>query len=80
MVQAYNRLDELEYNQIPTASNHSHDDNFRLTVDYCRQHIRENFLFGFLQTPWRPTIEEFRQHHVEAIEQVGAVISGRTKE
>ena len=75
MVQAYNQLDKYGYDQIPTASNHSNKVNFGMTVDYCTKHIKEQHLFGFLQTPWRPTIEEYRQHHMEAIEQVGAVIT-----
>ena len=76
MVKAYDRLEEHGYDQIPTASNHSHKDNFRLTVNYCTNHISSKHLLGFLQTPWRPTIEEFREHHLEAIAQVGAVIEG----
>ncbi len=75
MVKAYDKLDEHGYDQIPTASNHSHDENFGLTVDYCTKHIQPGHLFGFLQTPWRPTLEEFRQHHMEAIDQVGAEIA-----
>jgi hypothetical protein len=74
MVQAYNQLDKFGYDQIPTASNHSHNENFAMTVDYCRKQIQERHLFGFLQTPWRPTIEEYRQHHLDAIEQVGSSI------
>ena len=75
MVQAYNQLDKYGYDQIPTASNHSNDVNFGMTVDYCKKHIQTRHLFGFLQTPWRPTIEEYRQHHLDAIEQVGAAIA-----
>lgn len=75
MVQAYNKLDDHGYDQIPTASNHSHKENFGLTVDYCKKNIKSGRLFGFLQTPWRPTLEEFRQHHLEAIKEVGAVIA-----
>jgi len=75
MVKAYNMLEEHGYDQIPTASNHSHKENFSLTVDYCKKYIQPRHLFGFLQTPWRPTIEEFRQHHMEAIDQVGVEIA-----
>jgi len=74
-VQAYKSLDKHGYDQIPTGSNHSNDENFAMTVEYCRKHIKERHLLGFLQTPWRPTIEKYRQHHLNAIEQVGAVIS-----
>lgn len=75
MVQAYNKLEEYGYDQIPTASNHSHKESFSRTVDYCTKHIQPGHLLGFLQTPWRPTLEKFRQHHMEAIDQVGAVIA-----
>jgi hypothetical protein len=75
MVKAYDELDAHGYDQIPAASNHSHKENFSLTVDYCKKHIQPSHLFGFLQTPWRPTIEEFRQHHLEAIDVVEAVIA-----
>jgi hypothetical protein len=73
-VQAYTTLELHGFDQVPTASNHSNDQNFRHTVEYCSVHISDDHLFGFLQTPWRPTIEEYRQHHMQAIEQVGAVI------
>jgi hypothetical protein len=70
---AYVTLDTFGYDQIPTASSFSSPDNFRLTVDYCRR-LAPNRLFGFLQTPWRPTINEFRAQHLAAIEQVQDVI------
>jgi hypothetical protein len=74
-VYAYHLLDRYKYDQIPTASNHSNNENFALTVKYCTKHINPKHLFGFLQTPWRPTIEEYRQHHIEAINQVGDIIA-----
>ncbi len=77
MVKAYDELDARGYDQIPTASNHSHPENFRLTVDYCTRHLAPQRLLGFLQTPWRPTIEKYRQHHLAAIAQVGRVIAAR---
>lgn len=49
--------------------------NFGMTVEYCSKHLHPAHLIGFLQTPWRPTLEEFRQHHMQAIEQVGAAIA-----
>ncbi len=74
-VKAYDVLNKHGYDQIPTASNHSNNSNFSLTVDYCTKHVDSAHLFGFLQTPWRPTIEEFRQRHLDAIDQVGAAIA-----
>ncbi len=69
-VKAYHDLEEHGYDQIPTGSNFGNPENFGMTVDYCRKHIGKERLLGFLQTPWRPTIEEYRQHHIEAIKQV----------
>ncbi|HZO91660.1 MAG TPA: hypothetical protein VFB38_25280 [Chthonomonadaceae bacterium] len=67
---AYLDLAEHGYDQIPTGSNWSTPANFEATVAFCRQHIPAERLLGFLQTPWKPTLEACRQHHQEAIEQV----------
>ncbi len=75
-VLAYGELEKHGYKQIPTASNHSSAENFDLTVRYCTPRIDPSRLLGFMQTPWRPTIGQFRERHMEAIEQVGAVIRG----
>lgn len=75
-VKAYHDLEEHGYDQIPTGSNHSTPRNFGMTVDYCAQHIHPSRLLGFMQTPWRPTTERFRQCHMEAVEQVGRAKAG----
>jgi len=72
--QPYLDLEEHGYDQIPTGSNHSNKVNFEMTVEYCTKHISPERLLGFLQTPWRPTVKEYRQHHFEAIEQVSRKI------
>ena len=77
-VEAYRVLNDAGYDQIPTASNHSSPENFRLTVDYCNRHIDGEKLFGYMQTPWRPTTPEYAQHHEEAIDQVAAIIRATT--
>ena len=46
-----------------------------LTVDFCRKNISAARLKGFLQTPWKATVERWRQTHLEAIAQVKAVIA-----
>ncbi len=74
-VLAYPRLNERGYEQIPTASNHSYPENFALTVEYCRRIIDGPRLLGFLQTPWRPTTEPFRDLHMAAIEQVAEAMA-----
>lgn len=71
---AYVELEQHGYEQIPTGSNWTYPTNFAKTVEYCRKNIDAKRLFGFLQTPWQPTIEECRKRHEEAIDQVIAVI------
>ena len=74
-VKAYLDLEDHGYDQIPTGSNFSVPENFRKIVTYCRRHIAPERLLGFLQTSWRPTLEIFRQHHMEAIELAGQAIA-----
>ena len=73
-VKAYLDLDSHSFDQIPTASNHSNTKNFGETVKFCKANINQTRLLGFLQTPWRPTIAEYREHHLQAIKQVGDAI------
>ena len=77
-VKAYHDLEEHGYDQIPTGSNWSNSKNFGLTVDYCRRPIDPVRLLGFMQAPWRPTLEVYRQHHTEALDQVAQAMA-RTK-
>ena len=73
-VEAYVALESAGFDQIPTGSNHSNPDNFGRTVSHCMSRIEPERLAGFLQTPWRPTIEEYAQRHLDAIEQVSETI------
>jgi len=70
-VKAYHVLEAAGYDQIPTGSNHSTPANFGNTVRACKDRIAPERLKGFFQTIWRPTTEDFRQRHIEAIEQIG---------
>jgi hypothetical protein len=74
-VKAYLDLDNKGFDQIPTASNHSNTKNFDETVKFCKLYLKKSQLLGFLQTPWRPTINEYRDHHLQAINQVGEAIN-----
>jgi hypothetical protein len=76
-VKPYLDLEATGYDQVPTGSNHSYPENFGLTVDYCTKHIAPQRLLGFLQTPWRPTIPEFRDRLLQAAEQVGQAITAQ---
>lgn len=70
----YDDLEKYGYEQVPTGSNHSNPENFERTVDYCKKAIDPARLFGFMQTPWRPTLKPCLERHKEAITQVGNAI------
>lgn len=70
-VKWYNELEKHGYDQIPTGSNHSNDENFGATVDYCKKIIDPARLAGFMTAPWRPTLSPCLDYHKEAIAQVG---------
>lgn len=75
-VRAYLDLEAAGFDQVPTGSNHSEPENFQRTVAFCRDRISSERLLGFLQTPWRPTQPPFREHHLQAIENVADAIAG----
>ena len=73
-VKLYNDLEAYGYDQVPTGSNHSDATNFESTVDYCKEAVNPSRLFGFMQTPWRPTLAPCLDRHKEAISQVAMAI------
>jgi hypothetical protein len=73
-VKLYGELEQHGYDQVPTGSNYENPQNFAETVKYCRKKISPPRLKGFLQTPWKPTLQQFRQQHIEAIDQVAAAM------
>ena len=76
-VRTYVDLDKAGYDEIPTVSNWETPDNISGTVRFCRQHLSTERLKGFLLAPWRPTVEEARDRHMDAIEHFALAI-GRT--
>ena len=73
-VESYQGLEDHGYDQVPTGSNWSNDVNFERTVQHCGQVIAPERLLGFIQAPWKPTLEVCRGRHMRAIEQVGRAI------
>lgn len=63
-------LDDQGFTQIPCGSNHSDPRDFGAVVDLCMKRLDRSRTLGFLQTPWRPTVEGFRDHHLVAIDNV----------
>jgi len=69
-VKAYLDLEKHGFDQVPTGSNWSCDSNFGGTVEFAKKNTPRERLAGFLQTVWRPTLEEYRQKHLDAIDQL----------
>lgn len=76
-VKSYLDLNTHGYDQIPTAG--YYDSGTRLTtesmmntVKFCKENINDNLLKGFMQTSWRPTIEEFKEPILKGVELLSA--------
>lgn len=69
-VNAYLELERANFKQIPTGSNHSYFENFEKTVEFCKKNISSENLIGFLQTVWRPTVKEWIDNHLKALEAI----------
>ncbi len=70
-VQTYQELNAHGYDQIPTASNWTTPESLSATINFCAEHIAPEHLLGFLQTSWKPMLEECRAVHLDAIKQLG---------
>jgi hypothetical protein len=71
-VEAYLDLDKHGYDQIPTGSVWAAVGNFERTVPFCVRNLKPKRLLGFFQTPWKPTLPQYRDVHLEAIARVAA--------
>jgi len=67
-VKMYHELNARGYDQIPTGSNHNFVENMPMTVEYLQSIIDPALLHGYLQTPWRLTMPEFKDRHLQAID------------
>lgn len=71
-VESYIALEDHGYDQIPTGS--FHDNNPKSignTVRFCKENIQDERLKGFLQTFWKPTIEEYRELILNGVDLAG---------
>ncbi len=75
-VKTYLDLDKAGFEQVPTGSNWSNDVNFKGTVEFCRKHLAQERLKGFLMAPWFFTLPEWQAKNLQAIDQVEAMIKG----
>ncbi len=71
-VNMYIELEAHGYDQIPTGSYHAENEkSIGNTVQFCKKHIDDSRLLGFLQTLWKPSIEEYRERILKGIELTG---------
>jgi len=69
-VKAYQELETLGFEQVPTFSNWEDAENVYSTVRFCKKHVAAERLKGFLHAPWRPTLEEVRPRHMAALDEI----------
>jgi hypothetical protein len=66
-------LEQMGYEQIPTGSTWSSDQNYGRLVDWCEAHVGSERLAGYMMADWRATTAFWQDTHVDAIS-----IAGRT--
>ena len=72
MVRQYIDLEKHGYDQIPTGSYHfENPKSIGNTVAFAENYISRGHLKGFLQTWWKPTIEENRERILKGIALIG---------
>ena len=74
-VRDFVEVDKAGYDQVPTVSNWETPENIYGTIRFCREHLSKEHLKGFFLTPWRPTLEETRDRHMDAIEHFALAIA-----
>jgi len=67
----YIDLEQHGYDQVPTFSTWTTDVNAENTVRFIKEHVGQERIKGFVETVWRPTLEETRDRHIAAIDQTG---------
>lgn len=73
-VRTFEEVDKAGYDQVPTVSNWETPENIYGTIRWCREKLSKDRLKGFFLTPWRPTVEETRDRHMDAIEHFALAI------
>lgn len=72
-VKAFQTLEKLGYDQVPGGSNYYEgtDENIMRLIQFCAKNISNKRLLGFVQSPWKYTLEEHREHLLSAVELMG---------
>ena len=78
-VDAYRRLNNLGYDQIPVGSNWAFTNNYGLNAAYCERTLPREKLLGFGIAPWYATSEDNAEILLEACDQVKAYHGGTAR-
>jgi len=72
-VKAYIDLEALGFDQVPGGSNYyeNTDKCFINNVKFCTENVADSRLPGFIQSPWKYTVEENRERILKSIELAG---------
>lgn len=70
IVETFNTLDKLGYDQVPCGSNWGTPKNYNVLVEYCLKNISQDKLAGLMMAPWKATTQEFMPRWQEALAQV----------
>lgn len=71
----YDKLETAGFDQVPTGSNWARPDNCSRLAEFCKERISDEHLFGFMQTPWAPTLREVSKKHDGAMEDLTKAIA-----
>ena len=72
-VKAYIDLEALSFDQVPGGSNYYEGTEkcFFNNVKFCSENVADQRLLGFIQSPWKYTVEKNRTHILQSIGQAG---------
>ena len=73
-VKSFSDLEAHGYDQVPAACGKYFPKGIEKLVPFCRSHIDDSRLKGFLQTCWRRTTETYRDEIMTGIRELGEVI------
>jgi len=76
-VEAYEWLDKAGFDQIPTGSNWSCDENFPETVKFCDAKCGKSRIRGYMMAPWTRTFAIHEKKSMEAISIMAQTIKSR---
>ena len=74
-LEAFEELDRQGFDQVPTGSNWSNPANMQALTEYCTNHISDEHLMGFMQTPWCLFTEDKKDHLDQSVEKLGESIA-----